>query len=440
MYSKIFFSAFIFSALIAHGQFLDPLPRQAYWGANFRPPGPLNGGATVINVLPNGFADKSGLKQGDIIFTINNEPIDNRSSYFMIMSKIKGNTGVELQVLSQGKLKKITGILPSMPVEKYKAVKTEYKSVMSPYGYRVQVIINRPENIKEKIPAIFVVRWMSCDPIEKPVSRKHGVNLLLDDLIEKSGYAVIRVEKPGLGDSEGPSCYDADFNHELAAHKAAFESLKHLDFIDTKKIIVLGQSNGAAYAPLVVNDTKIAAYVVTGLWAKSWYEHMIEFLRKKYELDGFSVNEINQRMKSVIEFYNHYLIYKERPIDILNQKPHLKQIWDDEADHQYGLPFAYFHQLQDLNITSIWNRVNLQVLVLYGEYDFLMSKEDHEKIAEIVNRNNPGMATFHLMPHMHHSLFKFNSVQEGYKDFNEKGRYDDEVSLNIIRWMSQVLK
>ena len=279
---------------------------------------------------------------------------------------------------------------------------------------------------------------MSCDPIEKPVNRKHGVARMLEDFVTKSGYAVMRVEKPGLGDSEGPPCYQADFAHELAAHREAYKAFKKLAFIDSTRIIVFGQSNGAAYAP-AVPDRQPAAYIVSGGWTKTWFEHMLEYKRRDYERSMLTPQEVNRKMSLEVEFYTEYLLHKKLPGNILAQKPHLAEVWGDEPDHQWGLPSTYIQQLQGFNPATAWMKVNVPTYVFYGEYDFAMVEQDHQQIARWVNANGAGLATYEFIPKMEHSLFWFEN-EKATDDFYGKGVYHDELANKLINWMREKVK
>jgi len=425
------------TSLNAIAQLMDALPRHAYWGASFTLVDKPVAGVSVASTVPSGFAESIDLQKGDVIAKVNGLDIKTRTTYYEVFystKHVKGGTEVTIDVIRNGKSSTKKGMIPMRPLESFKGIVTEYRSVKSPYGYNVQVIVTRPEGTKGKIPGIFFVRWMSCDPIEKPVSRKHGVARMLEDLILKSGYAVIRVEKPGFGDSEGPCCYDADFNHELAAHREAFNVFRNLDYIDPEKIIVFGHSNGAAYAPLVAGDHQPAAYIVSGGWTKTWYEHMLEYSRRDLQVNGVAPADVTQKMKLISEFYTDYLIHKKTPGDILRQKPQLKEVWSGEPDHQWDLPTSYLQQLQDLNIASAWSKVKSPTYVFYGEYDLAMVEEDHKNIAALVIKNG-GKATYEFVPKMDHSLFWFENQQDAINDFYGKGLYKEELATRILNWM-----
>lgn len=426
----------------ASAQLFDALPRHGYWGCGFSGPNSQRSGAEVTAIVPKTFAESLGIKKGDIIYTVNGMLISTQSLFnevFYTTKHIKGGSSVVLDILREGKMIRKQGTIPPRPVESFRGVVTEYKSVLTSFGYKVQVIITRPEGTTGKIPGVFFVRWMSCDPIEKPVSRKHGVAMLLEDFIQRSGYAVIRVEKPGLGDSEGPACYNCDFAHEVAAHQAAYKAFTELDFIDANKIIVLAQSNGASWAPLIVTDKAPAAFVVSGGWLKTWYEHMLEYKRKDFEWNGLTENEVNRKMKLVAEFYTDYLIAKKAPQDVLKQKPHLAEIWDGEGEHQWGLPASYLQQLQEHNPAQLWKKVNSPTYVFYGEYDIAMSEPDHKKLAEYVLANG-STSVYEFIPKMDHSLFWFENREKSMKDFYGSGVYDPAIADRLFTWLKKIIQ
>jgi pimeloyl-ACP methyl ester carboxylesterase len=435
-------ASFLLSALLGNSfaQLRDALPRHAYWGASFSLNSDPQGGVTVVSTVPSAFAESMGIQKGDVILKVNGIGVSSRSKYYELFYSakyIKGNTEVTIEIMRDGKPLQKKGIIPMRPLESFKGVVTEYRSIRSPNGYNVQVIVTRPEGIKGKIPGIFFVRWMSCDAIEKPVSRKHGVARMLEDFILKSGYAVMRVEKPGFGDSEGPCCYDADFNAELAAHQEAYRVFRQLEYVDGEKIIVFGQSNGAAYAPMVTGDHSPAGFIVSGGWIKTWYEHMLEYSRRDMQLSGLAPSEITRRMKLIAEFYTDYLIRQKMPGDILVQKPYLREAWSDEKDHQWDLPARYLQQLQELDVAGAWSKVKSPTYVFYGEYDFAMAKDDHVEIAKIVSQNG-GLSKYEFIPGMDHSLFRFENPHDAMTDFYGKGIYKEDLALRLIAWMKDL--
>src|SRR5437762_14136042 len=135
------------------------------------------------------------------------------------------------------------------PRESYPNVDVIYDSVTTPHGERLRTIITKPRNAKAKLPVIFVAGWLSCDSVEAPADTKDASGLVFRGLAQVPEFALFRVDKQGVGDSEGV-CGETDFESELAGYRAAFHALQKYDFIDSNRVYVLGISNGGGFAPL----------------------------------------------------------------------------------------------------------------------------------------------------------------------------------------------
>jgi hypothetical protein len=90
------------------------------------------------------------------------------------------------------------------------------------------------------VPVLFFVGWLSCDSVESPEGETDGFSALLLRWIDQSGYATVRAEKPGVGESQGTSCDQADFEAELEGYHAAFRSMSKYAFLDADRAIVIG--------------------------------------------------------------------------------------------------------------------------------------------------------------------------------------------------------
>src|SRR6266576_682440 len=192
---------------------------------------------------------------------------------------------------------------------------------------------------RESYPNVDVI----YDSVEAPEDTKDASGMVFRGLAQMAGFSLFRVDKQGVGDSEGV-CSDTDFESELAGYRAAFHALKNYDFIDTNQIYILGISNGGGFAPLVAESpseqAQVRGYVAVGGWVKTWFEHMLEIERRRFALMGKSPAEVNARMKGAATLYHQWLI-KGRAVDeIVKEQPLLAELWPDGADHThlYGRP------------------------------------------------------------------------------------------------------
>src|SRR5215470_6842036 len=234
--------------------------------------------------------------------------------------------------------------------ESYPNVDVIYDSVTTPRGERLRTIITKPRELKGKLPVVFVAGWLSCDCVEAPENTKDETGMLFRELTRLPGFCLFRVDKQGVGDSEG-NCAENDFDSELTGYRAAFHALKNYEFIDTDRIYLLGISNGGGFAPLVPESAaeqgQVRGFIVVGGWVKTWFEHMLEIERRRFGLMGKMPEQVTDRMKGAATLYHEWLIKKRKIADILHENATLADLWPEgkDRDHLYGRPLAFYEQL-----------------------------------------------------------------------------------------------
>lgn len=321
--------------------------------------------------------------------------------------------------------------------ESYPGADVIYDSVTTPDGKRLRTIITKPRDAKREVPVIFVAGWLSCDSAEAPAGTKDESGLVFRALAQLQEFALFRMDKQGVGDSEGV-CAETDFESELAGYRAAFRALKNYDFLDTKEIYMLGISNGGGFAPLVpesdAEQAQVRGYISVGGWVKTWFEHMLEIERRRFALMGKSPGEINDRMKEAATLYHEWLIKGRSVDDILKEQPGLADLWPEGEDHAhlYGRPLGFYQQLQQLNLAAAWSRVKVPTYVLRGAFDCIMSREDSELITAYVNKNGD-LASFHEIPNTGHTFQHYLSLTDAFK--GKSAPFDPKVIALLADWL-----
>lgn len=420
----------------AQQQQQEPLRRRAHWGASISPP-TKERGALVRRVEPNSPAEKAGLKAGDVILKMNGVELQNPITYDATYRAVRAGDKVNLRVLREGKSFDLEFVPAPLLMETIKGVEVRYESVVTDKGHRLRTIITKPVNQAGRLPTLLFVQWLSCDSIESPLGPNDGWSKTLHALAAKSGFVLVRVERPGLGDSLGPACAQSDLLTDMAGYRAALRALKKYDFVDSNNLFLLGGSLGGALAPVIAQGENVRGLIVSGGFTKTWYEHMLEIERRRLELVGRTPAEINESMRGYSEFYSMYLNQKLTPAEVIRQRPRLAALWDDQPEHQYGRPAAFFHQVQELNIEAAWAQTEVPVLIIYGEYDWIMSRQDQELAAGIINRQHPGRAKLVIIPRMDHNLDIYESMQKAFA--GEGASFDEGVPDMMIQWLKSNL-
>lgn len=312
------------------------------------------------------------------------------------------------------------------PREHFQNADVLYDWVSNSRGDKLRTFITRPKNSSGKVPVLFFVGWLSCDSVEYAQGETDGFGALMLRLIDHSGYATVRTEKPGVGESQGTPCEKSDFQGELEGYQAAFDSMGKYDFLDAERVIVIGLSNGGGFGPLVPRRHPVRGYITAGSWGRTWYEHMIENERVRLVSEGKSAAEVNDAVRVFTQFYDLYLIRGQTPGEVLRQHPQWKDLWYDSADGQYGRPAAFYQQLQALNLGRVWQDVDAPVLVIRGSKDTIMSRADSSTIAETVNRVHPGRARYVEVDGMTHG-------------FSVDMKFHADIVSTILNWAKEQL-
>jgi pimeloyl-ACP methyl ester carboxylesterase len=160
---------------------------------------------------------------------------------------------------------------------------------------------------------------------------------------------------------------------------------------------------------------------------------MMEIERRRLTLSGKSASEVNDAMSGYAELYTEYLIRGRTPGEIVAERPALKPLWTDEPGTQYGRPVAYYSQLQTLNIESAWQKVTVPTLIVAGEYDWIMSADDYDRMAALVNHNTPGAATLIRWPRASHEMIQYASREAAFNE--DGGTFDDALIALVVKWL-----
>jgi len=318
------------------------------------------------------------------------------------------------------------------PREHFDHATVLYDWVTNNKGEKLRTFVTRPTDSRAandagKVPVIFFVGWLSCDSMEAPdANTTDGFSIFMRRLIDQSGYATVRMDKPGVGESQG-DCSKADFESEMSGWQAVFEAMSKYNFIDLDRVIVVGMSNGGGFSPMVAGNHAVRGFVSCGSWGRTWYEHMLELERRRLMEEKKSPAEINTAMKGYVEFYTLYLMKGMTPGQVIAQHPEWKSLWYDAPDGQYGRPAAFYQQLQALNLGEVWQKVSVPVLVIHGTGDTIMSRLDGEAIAQSVEQVHAGHARYVEIDEMRHGM-------------TVKDKFYDPLVPTVLDWMREQLK
>lgn len=414
---------------------MNQLERRGAWEARFSAPTAMEPGALVQSIEPGSPLEKAGFGVGDRLLRINGQLILDDGSWDDLLSGLKGGVPTRLEGLVNQDLARADVVFKTRPKEVHTGLDTYYEEVTSTFGITHRTIITKPKTSGRQ-PAIIVLGGLSCSSIELYPGRSNNWVQTLSDIVEKSGMVVMRIEKAGVGDSEG-QCGKADFYTDLAGYDAAIKNLKQKSYVDPERIVVYGSSMGSALAPYMANKHQLAGIISDGTFFKTWFEHMLEIERRIRQFEGDSETLIAHKMNTYyIPLYYSMLIEKKTYGQVVDNYPALREFNYHGEAHMYGRPMAYYHQLQDFDLAGEWAKLQVPVRILRGTNDWIMSAEDNQMIMEVLARNGH---KDHML-HEYEGLDHWNTIHTSPKDSYEgkPGKWDENTVTLIIDWAREI--
>lgn len=417
-----------------------PLQRKATFGAQFAPNENMKG-LKIVRVLPKLSAESSGIKENDIILKADGKALAQTSDFVAIMSKKYAGDKIQIELQSgEKKLTKDIVLLGRPKQQSTESMVVEYDQVVS-QGKRIRMILTHPAK-KGKVPVIFLIGGIGAYSSDGEFSTIPYGNFLAR--FQEEGWATVRIDKPGQGDSEGPIYSSLTFNSELDAYRQALKSLSRYDYLDLDRVFIFGHSMGGAFGPILGRENRFAGVIVSSTFVKSWAEYFMESLRFQLGLGGTPESEISEIIRQASAF-QHYMFYEGLTVSqMLKKDPSLKQIVTILSPDQLtysGVGFPFFKELSQHDLAADWAKVDSKVLVLCGENDFIATVGDHPIIERIVNQAHPGNAKYVSLPKSDHGFFLTESFTDSRNKWGRPGNTFNPVVLETITgWVKDILK
>jgi pimeloyl-ACP methyl ester carboxylesterase len=354
-------------ALSATGQ---PLPRLAHAGLSLTID---NGALRIAHIRPQSPAATAGLQPGDILLT---------PAPLTLLRRPHGDSvPVQIRRATQTLTVNLTYLAP--PKESQPDFDIEYAAVQVD-SHRRRAIITIPRN-RPNPPVLLWLPGSGCATIESLNATSPETQLLY--ALTRAGYKTVRVEKSGIGDSEGPPCYSAEasLSLDVRAYAAAIAQLR------PAKVFLFGHSAGATLAPLVLQAAgKVEGVILAGGMGTDFRQYILEMRRRELERSG---QPVAPEMAIHTRCLDALLLQNQSPDSIEAAMP------DCRRRVRFDTHPAYIAEWAKLDIAKQWRAApKLPVLVLHGTADTVTSQSQSETLV----RHIPG-ARLEVLP-MDHDL------------------------------------
>jgi alpha-beta hydrolase superfamily lysophospholipase len=167
---------------------------------------------------------------------------------------------------------------------------------------------------------------------------------------------------------------------------------------------------------------------------RDWPEYEVRNSRRQLELGGATPAAVDAALMDKQSCMTRLLVEREPETQIERSNPACKDI-----NSVYPVEPPYMQQIAAVNIIGLWQKIDVPVLAVYGESDFVTEAADHERIVAVVNARHPGYATYAPIAGMDHLLFEAPTPKAASDAFssNAPRTYDTQLSRTIIAWLTQ---
>lgn len=349
----------------------DPLPRRGFFGVALAQR--ADEGVSITAVSENSTASAIGIGTGDVIITIDGESTDSPADVQAAIGSHRGGKTVRIGILRGGEPIELTATLRPLPFEVIDNSTVEYGFVTTDQGIRLRTITSVPIDSTEPAPAVLLIQGGGCGSIDSPWTPMPVGQVQLVHSIASQGFVTMRVEKSGLGDSEGAPCSMIGYAEELAGYRAGLRALKSHPAADPDRIFLLGLSLGGVFAPILANETDVAGISVYSTLARPPYPYA-------------------------------------------------------------GRAPVFFEEFEQVDVRSAWASIDVPVQLVRGQYDEL--RAEMSALARWLETTNPAETEYLELEKLDHCWTRHATFEDSIDNCGG-GEMTTELSDVIVRFLSR---
>ena len=436
---RLFFGFYFFFYTFAYSQ-VQQLPRRAFLGIQMdltqqtaeRKAATHGKGVLITNVFAFSTAVEAGLRMNDILLKINDKEVNTPNEAVEEVRTLPLQSQIAFTVVRNGQEMVFKTVMKTYPVEQTEDIQTTYSQVQSSNAL-LRSIITHPKQ-SGKFPAVVWVTGVSCYSVDTPFDTLLA-EVKIARFLARNGFVVMRLDRPGLGDSKGGiPCQQMDFKTEAQHYVKGIQELKKSAFVDSNRIFLIGHSMGGVLGPLIAKEEKVKGIIAYGTIGKPFIEYLIDSRRaqaeKVYQMEG---SEIDSYMRDITDLCGKFLNEKKSLAQIVQEKPNYQEISGLFASRTPD----YWRQLHELNIAQNWEDFKGYTLLLWGKHDYISHPDEHTTIQRTIARQSPNKVTYIPLDNTNHSM-SYHETWDMARNQQVGGEYNPKVGEEMLKWMQSI--
>jgi hypothetical protein len=358
-----------------------------------------NGAGLPIHAVAAGSdAEAAGIEAGDLLLSLDRNPAFDLIEVRRILRGLRAGDPLLIEVQRGERRFGVETRVSEYPVESHAGASTSLSEVEYE-GRRLRTIAVLPDTAPPH-PLVYYLPGAHWASEEHPLDLEHPLPALVGALAS-AGIATLRVERSGVGDSEGPPCTRLDFASELGGYRAGLEWALEQSWVARERVFLFGHSLGAMVAPLLAQAARVAGILTYGASAIPISEGLVGALLRHAARDPRQDPASAARTALICELVR-LVVAGQTPAQVYATRPDLERIAPAHfsADQAYHRVAAFYHQLERQELVRAWGRVACPVLALHGELDYISTWDDSCAIASAAGETARAQA----LPHADHQM------------------------------------
>ncbi len=385
-------------------------------------------GLVVAAVVPGLAAARAGVTVGDRITHADGSPVPDTAS----LGPWRAGVTVRLTVVRDGRAVDLSVVPGPRPWETHPDAEVVYGTVEDG-GVRLRSIAARPRGAA-RCPCVVYLQGYDCASVERGGEETDPLRALVRALLV-SGVGVYRLEKQGVGDSEGGPAEDVSLATEQAHFAAGLAAAAALPWVSS--VVVFGHSLGGLHAPVLAARGGVDGVVVYGAGVRTWTEYLDANVRHQLALAGADPAAVETAVRGQQVLSAEMLVGARGLPEVLARHPALRGIAAlgiTSETRVLGRHHGYWQAVYAAPCVAPLRDLPVALLAAWGEADWLSYRTEHEEIAAVVDRYHPGHGRFAVVEGTDHWFLR-HPTQAASFAARGTGEFNQRLADVLVAWI-----
>jgi len=202
----------------------------------------------------------------------------------------------------------------------------------------------------------------------------------------------------------------------------AIKLMRQNDRVNVEKVFLLGHSLGATVAPRIGRqDPNLAGLIIMAGITRSLEDTILDQFTYIYSLSGTMTDQQKAELETLKNKVN-----KLKDPELSDNIP--------PKDLPFGVPIAYWRDLQENKPLDVVKKISMPILILQGERDYQVLATKDFKEGWKKNLSSRKNVKFKLFPKLNH-LFISGENKSTPQEYSTEGHVDEDVINTIAEWI-----